>query len=444
MEFIEKFFELKKNKTTVKTEVYAGITTFMTMAYILIVNPVILGNTGMDKGALLTATALASIIGTLAMAFLANYPFALAPGMGLNAFFAFSVVLGMGYSWQFALTAVFAEGLIFIVLSLLDIREAIFNAIPATLKMAVGVGIGLFITFIGLQNSGIIIHSDATLVQFGNIHDIRVILALLGTVITVALVIRKVKGALFWGILATYFIGVFCQLVGLYKVNVDAGVYSLIPSGIISLPHSIKPIFMKFEFNKIFSLDFLVIIFSFLFVNVFDTIGTLIGVSAKTGFLDKDGKLPRIKGALLADAVATTVGACLGTSTVTAYVESAAGVAEGGKTGFTSFITAMLFLVALIFTPIITVIPSFATTPALIVVGLFMIESVLKIDFSDFSEGFPAFIAIVMMPLTYSISDGLIFGVLSYVGIKLLTGKAKQLNPIICGTAVIFLIKLFV
>jgi len=442
MEFVEKYFKLKENKTTVKMEVYAGLTTFMTMAYILVVNPSILSATGMDQGALVTATALASAIATLCMAFMANYPIALAPGMGLNAFFAYTVVLGMGYSWQIALTAVFVEGIIFILLSIFPVREAIFNAIPATLKSAVGVGIGLFIAFIGFQNAGIVVADGATLVTLGNVKDISVFLALAGTVITIVMSVKKIKGALLWGILITYALGIICQFMGIYTV--DANHYSLIPSGIISAPPSIAPIAFKFDFSTVFSLDFLIIMFTFLFVDIFDTLGTLIGVCSKAGLLDKDGKLPRIRGALLADAIGTTAGAALGTSTVTSYVESAAGVAEGGKTGLTSFVTGILFILALFFSPIFIAIPSFATAPALIVVGLFMMESITKINFSEFTEGFPAFLTIIMMPLCYSISDGLVFGFISYVLLKLLTGKTKDLSLVTVIITILFIIKLII
>jgi len=442
MEFVEKYFKLKENKTTVKMEVYAGLTTFMTMAYILVVNPSILSATGMDQGALVTATALASAIATLCMAFMANYPIALAPGMGLNAFFAYTVVLGMGYSWQIALTAVFVEGIIFILLSIFPVREAIFNAIPATLKSAVGVGIGLFIAFIGFQNAGIVVADGATLVTLGNVKDISVFLALAGTVITIVMSVKKIKGALLWGILITYALGIICQFMGIYTV--DANHYSLIPSGIISAPPSIAPIAFKFDFSTVFSLDFLIIMFTFLFVDIFDTLGTLIGVCSKAGLLDEDGKLPRIRGALLADAIGTTAGAALGTSTVTSYVESAAGVAEGGKTGLTSLVTGILFILALFFSPIFIAIPSFATAPALIVVGLFMMESITKINFSEFTEGFPAFLTIIMMPLCYSISDGLVFGFISYVLLKLLTGKNEDLSLVTVIITVLFIIKLII
>lgn len=439
---LEKMFKLKENNTTAKTEMLAGLTTFMTMAYILIVNPSILSATGMDKGALLTATCIASFIGTACMALFANYPFALAPGMGLNAYFAFTVVLQKGYSWQTALAAVFVEGLIFILLSLINVREAIFNAIPKNLKAATSVGIGLFIAFIGLQNAHIIVNDDATLVALGNVKSVPVALALIGTIITIALVIRKVRGALLWGILATWVLGIVCQLTGLYVVNLDAGIYSLIPTDIVSAPPSIMPIFAKMSFSGIHILDFLVVVFSFLFVDLFDTLGTLIGVSTKAGFLDKDDKLPHIKGALLADAVGTTAGAVCGTSTITTFVESASGVADGGRTGLTSMTAGVLFLVALVFSPLIGTIPSFATAPALIVVGLFMLENVTNIDFTDYTEGFPAFMTILMMIVAYSISEGLVFGVLSYVLLKVLSGRAKELNPVIVIIGLLFLIKL--
>lgn len=442
MGFLERVFKLKQNGTTARTEVMAGITTFMTMAYILVVNPSILSAAGMPQDALLTATCVASFIGTICMALFANYPFALAPGMGLNAYFAFTVVLQYGYSWKVALAAVFVEGIVFILLSLINVREAIFNAIPKNLKAATSVGIGLFIAFIGLQNSGVIIGNDSTLVSLGNVKSVSVALTLIGTIITVALVVRKVKGALLWGILATWLLGIVCELTGIYIVNPDLGMFSMIPTGVISAPPSMMPIFGQLSFSGMKILDFIVVVFSFLFVDLFDTLGTLIGVSTKAGFLDEDGKLPRIKGALMADAVGTTAGAVCGTSTVTTFVESASGVADGGRTGLTSFTTGILFLVALIFSPIIMAIPSFATAPALIVVGLFMLENVTQIEFADYTEGFPAFITILMMVVAYSISEGLVFGVISYVLLKLLSGKAKELNPVIVIIGVLFFIKL--
>ena len=442
MDFIEKCFKLKENKTTFKTELMAGLTTFMTMAYILVVNPSILSTTGMDAGALLTATCIASALGTFFMAFFANYPFVLAPGMGLNAYFAFTICAQKGYSWHVALAAVFVEGIIFIILSAVNVREAIFNAIPANMKKAVSVGIGMYIAFIGLQNAGVVINNASTCVSLGDVKTVPVALALIGTIITLVLVIRKVKGALLVGILITWILGIIWQLAGVYVVDVEAGVYSLIPTGLISAPPSIAPIAGKLSFSGISIFDFIVVIFAFLFVDLFDTLGTLIGVSTKAGFLDKEGKLPRIKGALFADALATTVGAVLGTSTVTTFVESASGVSDGGRSGLTALTAGVLFLVALLFSPILTTIPSFATTPALVVVGLMMVENVRDIDFSDYTEGFPAFMTILMMVVCYSISEGLVFGVISYVLLKLFGGKKNELNPVIVIIAILFFLKL--
>ena len=442
MDFIEKCFKLKENKTTFKTELMAGLTTFMTMAYILVVNPSILSTTGMDAGALLTATCIASALGTFFMAFFANYPFVLAPGMGLNAYFAFTICAQKGYSWHVALAAVFVEGIIFIILSAINVREAIFNAIPANMKKAVSVGIGMYIAFIGLQNAGVVINNASTCVSLGDVKTVPVALALIGTIITLVLVIRKVKGALLVGILITWILGIICQLAGVYVVDVEAGVYSLIPTGLISAPPSIAPIAGKLSFSGISIFDFIVVIFAFLFVDLFDTLGTLIGVSTKAGFLDKEDKLPRIKGALFADALATTVGAVLGTSTVTTFVESASGVSDGGRSGLTALTAGVLFLVALLFSPILTTIPSFATTPALVVVGLMMVENVRDIDFSDYTEGFPAFMTILMMVVCYSISEGLVFGVISYVLLKLFGGKKNELNPVIVIIAILFFLKL--
>lgn len=442
MDFIEKCFKLKENKTTFKTELMAGLTTFMTMAYILVVNPSILSTTGMDAGALLTATCIASALGTFFMAFFANYPFVLAPGMGLNAYFAFTICAQKGYSWHVALAAVFVEGIIFIILSAVNVREAIFNAIPANMKKAVSVGIGMYIAFIGLQNAGVVINNASTCVSLGDVKTVPVALALIGTIITLVLVIRKVKGALLVGILITWILGIICQLAGVYVVDVEAGVYSLIPTGLISAPPSIAPIAGKLSFSGISIFDFIVVIFAFLFVDLFDTLGTLIGVSTKAGFLDKEGKLPRIKGALFADALATTVGAVLGTSTVTTFVESASGVSDGGRSGLTALTAGVLFLVALLFSPILITIPSFATTPALVVVGLMMVENVRDIDFSDYTEGFPAFMTILMMVVCYSISEGLVFGVISYVLLKLFGGKKNELNPVIVIIAILFFLKL--
>ena len=455
---LEKFFKLSENGTDVKTEVVAGITTFMTMAYILAVNPSILSAAGMDQGAVFTATALASLIGTLLMAIFANYPFALAPGMGLNAYFAYTVVLGMGYSWEIALTAVFVEGIVFIILSLTNVREAIFNAIPKNLKAAVSVGIGLFIAFIGLQNANIVI-GGATLLQLFSLDEynavngveatfndvgITVILAILGILITGILVIKNVKGNILWGILITWVLGIACQFAGLYVPNPELGFYGLLPdfSGGLSIP-SIAPIFAKIDFSGIFSLNFVVVIFAFLFVDMFDTIGTLIGVSSKADMLDEDGKLPRIKGALLADAVATTAGAVLGTSTTTTFVESASGVSEGGRTGLTAVTTAIVFGLALFLSPIFLAIPSFATAPALIVVGFYMLTNVVNIDFSDIAEALPCYICIASMPFFYSISEGISMGVISYVVLNVVTGKTKEkkISALMYVLAVLFILK---
>ena len=455
---LEKVFKLSENNTNVKTEVLAGITTFMTMAYILAVNPSILAAAGMDQGAVFTATAVASLLGTLCMAFFANYPFALAPGMGLNAYFAYTVVIGMGYSWQTALTAVFVEGIIFIVLSATNVREAIFNAIPKNLKAAVSVGIGMFIAFIGLQNANIVV-GGATLVELFSIDGynaangveasfnnvgITVILALVGVIITAILVVKNIKGNILWGILITWVLGIICQLAGIYVPNPELGFYSLLPdfSAGIAIP-SLAPVFFKLDFSQVFSLEFIVIIFAFLFVDLFDTIGTLIGVSSKAGMLDENGKLPRIKGALMADAVATTAGAVLGTSTTTTYVESASGVTEGGRTGLTALTTAILFGLSLLLSPIFLAIPSFATAPALIIVGFYMLTNVVNIDFSDYSEAIPCFVCIAAMPFFYSISEGISMGVLSYVGINLLTGKFKEkkISILMCVLAVLFILK---
>ena len=452
---LEKLFHLKEHHTDVKTEVMAGITTFMTMAYILAVNPNILSASGMDRGAVFTATALSSFIATCLMALLSNYPFVLAPGMGLNAYFAYTVVLGMGYSWQQALAAVFVEGIIFIVLSLTNVREAIFNSIPMNLKHAVSVGIGLFIAFIGMQNAKIVVNNDSTLVsmfsfkssaQNGTFHTegITVLLALIGVLIIGIFLVKNVKGGILWGILITWGLGIICQFTGLYVPNNDAGFYSLLPdfSNGISIP-SMAPTFMKMDFSVVFSLDFVVIMFAFLFVDMFDTLGTLIGVASKADMLDKNGRLPRIKGALLSDAIGTSVGAMCGTSTVTTFVESASGVAEGGRTGLTSIVAAILFGLSLLLSPIFLAIPSFATAPALIVVGFLMLTSVTKIDFNDMTEAIPAFIAIIAMPFLYSISEGIALGVISYVVINLATGKAKEkkISILMYVLAILFVLK---
>ena len=448
---MENFFKLKEHGTDVKTEVIAGLTTFMTMAYILAVNPSILGAIGMDTGAIFTATALASAIGSFCMALFANLPFVLSAGMGLNAYFAYTVVLGMGYSWEVALTAVFVEGIIFIILSLTNVREAIFNAIPASLKVAVSVGIGLFITFIGLQNAHIVVDGSTLVGLFsfnGSVkagtfqsEGITVVLALIGLLITAFLVIMNVKGNILLGILITWVLGIICQLTGLYVPNAEAGFYSLIPSGIISAPASVAPTLFKMDFSAIASLNFVVVVFAFLFVDIFDTLGTLIGCATKANMLDKEGKLPGIKGALMADAVGTTVGACLGTSTITTFVESSSGIAEGGRTGLTSIVSGLLFILALFFSPIFLAIPSFATAPALIVVGFFMMQSVAKINWSDMLEAIPAFICIFAMPFMYSISEGISFGVISFVVLNAVAGKAKKITPLMWVLAVLFILK---
>lgn len=451
---LEKFFKLKENRTDVKTEIMAGITTFMTMAYILAVNPSILSAAGMDANAVLIATALAAFVGTAMMALFANYPFALAPGMGLNAYFAYTVVLNMGYSWQIALMAVFVEGLVFIVLSLTNVREAIFNAIPMTLKSAVSVGIGLFIAFIGLQNAKIVVNSDATLLTYqtfkgDTFHSIGIgaILALIGVLVTAILLVRKIKGGILLGIIITWVLGIICELTGIYVPNPDAGMYSVIPSAIVSFDfssfgHTFGQVF-KADFSNIRILDFIVVMFAFLFVDLFDTLGTLIGVASKADMLDKDGKLPRIKGALMADAVATSVGAVFGTSTTTTYVESASGVTEGGRTGLTAITTGILFLLALIFSPLFLTIPSFATAPALIIVGFYMMGAVVKINFDDMAEAIPAFLCIIAMPLAYSISEGIAIGVISWTLLNLLTGKAKdkKISILMYVLTVLFILK---
>lgn len=452
---LDKIFHLKENHTDVKTEVMAGITTFMTMAYILAVNPNILSASGMDRGSVFTATALSAFIATCLMALLSNYPFVLAPGMGLNAYFTYTVVLGMGYTWQQALAAVFAEGIIFILLSLTNVREAIFNSIPMNLKHAVSVGIGLFIAFIGLQNAKIVVGNDSTLVSIFSFKSsvaegtfssqgITVLLALIGILVTAVLLAKDVKGSILWGILITWVLGIICQLTHLYVPNANIGYYSLLPdfSNGISVP-SMAPTFMKMDFSIVFSLDFVVIMFAFLFVDMFDTLGTLIGVASKADMLDKDGKLPKIKGALLSDAVGTTVGAVCGTSTVTTFVESASGVAEGGRTGLTSIVAGILFALSLLLSPIFLAIPSFATAPALIVVGYLMLTSVTKIDFSDMTEAIPCFIAIIAMPFMYSISEGISMGVISYVVINLITGKAKEkkISVLMYVLAILFVLK---
>ncbi|PKM56298.1 MAG: guanine permease [Firmicutes bacterium HGW-Firmicutes-5] len=440
---MEKFFKLKEHGTNVSTELLAGLTTFMTMAYILIVNPNILSATGMDKNALFTATAVAAIVGTLCMALFANYPFALAPGMGLNAYFAFSVVIGLGYSWQVALTAVFVEGIIFILLTAVNIREALFNAIPLNLKYAVSAGIGLFIAFIGFQNAGIVVNDDATLVALGDLTSLPVVLSIIGILLTGLLVVKKVKGAILIGILGTWILAMISELIGWYVPDFVA-TFPTIPSAIMQAPPSLAPIFFQLDFSQVLTLDFLVVVFAFLFVDLFDTLGTLIGVSSKAGFLDEKGNLPKAKQALFADAVATTVGAVLGTSTTTTYIESAAGVSDGGRTGLTAVSTAALFAVALFFSPIFLAVPAFATAPALIIVGFYMMESVAKITFSDYSEAIPAFLTMIVMPLTYSISDGIVFGFVSYTIINLLIGKTNKLSLLMYIVSILMVVNFII
>lgn len=452
---LEKFFKLKENNTTIKTEMLAGITTFMTMAYILAVNPDLLSVSGMDKQAVLLATAISAAIGTFLMAFLANYPFALAPGMGLNAYFSYSVCIGMGVDWRVALFAVFIEGLIFIVLSVTNIREAIFNAIPLTLKHAVSAGIGLFIAFIGFQNAKLIVNDDSTLLTYQRFTEnfrsvgIGAILALLGVIITGILLVKKVKGGILIGIIATWILGMIAEFTSIYIPNAEVGMYSVVPSSIISFDFSplgktLGQVFFL-DFAEITNniIGFVTVIFAFLFVDVFDTLGTLIGVSSKANMLDENGKLPRIRGALMADSLATCAGAVLGTSTTTTFVESASGVTEGGRTGLTAITTGFLFLISLIFAPLFLAIPSFATAPALIIVGFYMIGSVANINFEDMSEGIPAFLTIAVMPFAYSISEGIAIGVISYTLINLVTGqtKKKKISVLMYVLSILFVCK---
>ena len=448
---LDKFFHLKENHTDVKTEVIAGITTFMTMAYILAVNPSILSATGMDPTAVLLATALASFIGTAAMALMANLPFALSAGMGLNAYMAYTVCLGMGYPWQVALLAVFVEGLIFVVLSLTNIREAIFNAIPLSLKRGVSVGIGLFIAFIGLQNAGLCV-GGATLVELVDFREnftstgISALLCVVGVLVTAVLHIRKVKGSILIGIVATWVLGMLCQLVGLYVPNPELKCYSLFPTmawtDFSKLGETFGQCF-RVDFSVVKPLEFVVVIFAFLFVDIFDTLGTLIGVSTKANMLDDQGRLPKIKPALLADSIGTTAGAILGTSTVTTFVESASGVAVGGRTGLTALVTGLLFLVSMFFAPIFTAIPSFATAPALIMVGFLMFSGITELKFDDdkLTETIPAYLAILAMPLFYSISEGISIGIISYVVLNVVTGKAKKVTPLMYVLALLFVLK---
>ena len=425
---LKKLFGFNPKETTVRTEVLAGITTFLTMSYILAVNPAMFSELeGMPAGAVFTSTALAAIVGTMAMAFWGKLPFGLAPGMGLNAFFVYTVCLGMGYSWQFALTAVLIEGILFIIMTVTNVREAIVNAIPLNLRYAIGAGIGLFIAFIGLQNAGVIINDNATLVVLGDITSGFALLALIGLLITGFLYAKNVRGAMLIGILLTTIIGI------------PMGVTEF--KGILSQPHSIAPIFCQFEWDKIFTLDMLVVVFTFLFIDMFDTVGTLIGVCTKAGMVDKDGHVNRIKEAFMADAIATTVGACIGTSTTTTYVESASGVSQGGRSGLTAFVIACCFAITLFFSPLFLSIPSAATAPVLIIVGLLMLEPVKHITFDDYTESIPAFICLIMMPLAYSISDGILLGMISYVLLNLISGKFSKLTPTMYILAALFMMK---
>ncbi len=454
-DFLEKRFHLKEHGTNVKTEILAGLTTFMTMAYILAVNPGILSAAGMDSGAVFTATALGACLGTLLMAFLSNYPFALAPGMGLNAFFAYTVVGQMGYPWQVALAAVFVEGIVFIILSVTKVREAIFNSIPPALKFGVTSGIGLFITFIGLQNAKIVVDgptlvglypfkaalADGSFASTG----VGALLALLGILITAILMMRKVPGGILLGILVTWGLGMVCEAAGIYVPNPKLGMFSVMPhfgDGLF-IP-SLAPTFMHLDFSAILTFNFLTIMLSFMFVDLFDTLGTLIGVASKANMLDKDGRLPKIEGALLADSIATTGGALLGTSTVTTFVESSSGVIAGGRTGLTSVTTAVLFALSLFLAPLFLAIPGFATAPALVIVGFMMLSSLINVDFQDYSEAVPAFIATIAMPFMYSISEGISMGVISYVIINLFSGKMMHKsagNAVLIVLAVIFVLK---
>ena len=425
---LKKLFGFDPAKNSIRTEVLAGITTFLTMSYILAVNPAMFSLLdGMNAGSVFTATALAAVIGSLVMALFAKMPFGLAPGMGLNAFFVYTVCMGMGYSWQFALTAVLIEGFIFILLTITNLREAIVNAIPASLKNAIGAGIGLFIAFIGLQNAGIIANSDATLVTLGDVTSGAPLLAVIGLAVTGVLVVKNVPGALLVGILITTVIGIPMGLTNF--------------TGVVSMPHSASDIFCKFELDQVWSLDMLVVVFTFLFIDMFDTIGTLVGVCTKANMLTPEGKIPRVKQAFMADAIATTAGACLGTSTTTTYVESAAGVAQGGRTGLTAFVIACCFAVALFFSPLFLSIPSAATAAVLIIVGLFMLEPIKNIPLNDYAEAIPAFVCLILMPLAYSISDGILIGMIFYVLFNLMCGNFKRITPTMYILAVMFILK---
>ncbi|BAQ14859.1 putative xanthine/uracil permease [Clostridium botulinum] len=433
MNYMENYFKLKENGTTFKTEILAGITTFMTMAYILVVNPGILSQAGMDFGAVFTATALSAAIATLLTGLYAKLPFAQAPGMGLNAFFAFTIVKQMGYSWEFALTAVFLEGIIFILLTIFNVREAIVNSIPNNIKKSISVGIGLLISFIGLDNARVVIHpkDGGTIVALGNITSGEALLAIIGILITGILLAKNIRGALLIGIVITTLIGI---PMGITKV----------PTSFFSMPPSLSPIFLKFEWHNIFTPNMFIALFTLLFMDMFDTVGTLVGVATKAKMLDENGNVPRVKEALFCDAIGTTLGACLGTSTVSTFVESASGVAEGGRTGLTAVSTATMFLIALFISPLFIMIPSPATAPSLILVGLFMMSPIKEIELDDFTEAIPAFLTIIMMPLSYSISDGIVFGVVSYIVIKTLTGKVKDVSLTTFIIGILFVLKFFI
>lgn len=425
---LKKLFGFDSTKTTIRTEIVAGITTFLTMSYILAVNPTMFGELdGMPVGSVFTSTALAAIVGCLAMAFVGKLPFGLAPGMGLNAFFVYSVCMGMGYSWQFALTAVLIEGLIFIVLTLTNLREAIVNAIPMSLRNAIGAGIGLFIAFIGLKSAGVVVADGATLVALGDVTSGSALLAFIGLVITGFMYSRNVPGAILLGIIITMVIGI------------PLGVTEF--KGIVSAPESIAPIFCQFEFDKIFSVDMLVVVFTFFFIDMFDTVGTLVGVCTKAKMMDENGNIYRVKQAFMADSIATTAGALLGTSTTTTYVESAAGVAQGGRSGLTALVVGGCFVIAMFFSPLFLSIPSAATAPALIIVGLLMAEQIKNVNFDDFSESIPAFVCMLMMPLTYSISNGILIGMITYVLMNMICGKFKKLSPAMYILAILFILK---
>ncbi len=427
--FLMKRFKLRENGTTISTEIMAGITIFMTMSYILAVNPTILGEAGMDPGGVFTATVIASCIGTVLMGLMANYPFALSAGMGLNAFFTYTVVQQMGYSWNFALTAVFIEGILFMLMSLFKFREAIFDAIPPNLKKAVSAGIGLFITIIGLSSAGIVVQGEGVILSVGDLSSPEVLVTIVGILLVGIMLHYRVRGAILFGIVAATILAI---ILGVTKL----------PTSLVSAPPSLSQVAFKLDFKNIFSLDMLVVVFTFLFVDVFDTVGTLIGVANQADMLDEDGSLERPGPALMADAIATTIGALLGTSTVKAFVESASGVAQGGRTGLTAIATAAMFALSLFFYPIFEIIPAAATAPALIIVGLMMMTSVKDIDLGDYTEAIPAFLTIVMMPFGYSIAEGIVFGIVSYVVLKLLTGKVKEVSPLMVFFAILFLARI--